>query len=189
MKNILAYLLITGAALSVCTADVGVRKKEVVRERTKSEYTFKSPMLFADEETTFDIFGLYAATEGAGRYDDGFGGGLGVNRFFKRYFGLGLEGYFWDGDRGPSGNESDVISSVAGSLIARYPIDQYHIAPYLLAGLGGSFSSVDQFNLLAGGGFEFRFTPRVAFFSDGRYVWADQTNNYGLIRAGLRFPF
>jgi hypothetical protein len=141
-------------------------------------------MLFGDDETTVDIFGTYSAVDGDGAYEDGFGGGIGANKFFRRYFGVGLEGYFWDG-----AVNGDVISSVAGSIIARYPIEKLRIAPYITGGIGGSFNSVDQFNLLGGGGFDFRFTRNFGFFSDGRYVWTDQTNDYGLIRAGLRFAF
>ncbi len=190
MKSILTTIILGLTLLGTSYADVGTRRTTTTttttptRERTSTSYSFKSPILFGDNETTVDIFGTYSAVDGNGAYDDGFGGGIGVNKFFRRYFGLGLEGYFWDG-----ATNGDVISSVAGSLIARYPIEQLHIAPYLMGGIGGGFDSTDQFNVLAGGGLDLRFTPNFGVFSDGRYVWTDKTNDYGLIRAGLRFAF
>jgi hypothetical protein len=190
MKKILTTLILGVSVLSSSYADVGERRTTTTtttpttRERTSTSYNFKSPTLFGDDETTVDIFGTYSAVDGNGAYDDGFGGGIGVNKFFRRYFGVGLEGYFWDG-----ATNGDVISSVAGSIIARYPIEQFHVAPYLLGGIGGSFNGVDQFNVLGGGGLDVRITRNIGVFSDGRYVWTDKTNDYGLIRAGLRFAF
>ena len=41
----------------------------------------------------------------------------------------------------------------------------------------------------AGAGIEFRFTPQVGVFADGRYVFTESSPNYGLFRAGVRFAF
>ena len=145
--------------------------------------TMNRSILFFDErEWSFDLFGTYAATE-SGLYDDGFGGGVGVNYFFTRYLGVGIDGYWWDGS--PAG----VVSSISGSLIGRLPMDELHLAPYVFAGGGGHFNSVDQASGHAGLGLEYRFTPNFALFSDGRYVFTDETNDFGLIRFGVRFPF
>jgi opacity protein-like surface antigen len=196
MKKILIAITITAVSASLSFADVGtvrrpVREERVVKERT--DYSFKKSMLFAETENVADIFGTYSAIKddtggtpitNSNTLDDGFGAGIGLSHFFMRYWGIGLEGFAWDGDR-----REDWVKGVTLDALARLPLENWHIAPYLIGSLGGTFSSVDQFILGAGGGIEFRFAPNMGIFSDGRYVWADETSDFGLIRTGLRFAF
>src|SRR4051812_35735569 len=53
---------------------------------------------FNDHELQVDIFGAYQVGEGpdhAGPIrDHGWGGGIGINYFFSRYIGIGVEGYW-----------------------------------------------------------------------------------------------
>jgi len=186
MKKLI--LAATAALLATATlwADVGERTTYTRRARTTDtrNYNMEKSILFAENETSVDIFGTYADTD-RGRYRDGFGGGVGVEHFFTKYLGIGLEGYWWGGD-GPS---RDVISSVSGSVIGRYPIESLHLAPYVFAGGGGHFANQDNASLHAGGGLEYRFNPNWGVFADGRHVWVDGQNDFNLVRTGVKYVF
>ena len=41
----------------------------------------------------------------------------------------------------------------------------------------------------AGGGLDFRFSKKLGLFVDARYVFTDETQNFGVGRLGLRFGF
>lgn len=140
--------------------------------------------LFNEKEWSLDLFGLYAFEASNGAYDDGFGPGIGLNYFFNRYIGVGLEGYTWNGD--------GYIGSASGNLILRYPIEDWHLAPYLIAGVGGNFGAEDgedQINGSGGIGVEYRFNQNWSVFTDARYVGTAKTNDYGIARTGIRFSF
>lgn len=140
--------------------------------------------IFNGNEWSLDVFGLYAFEAKQGTYDDGFGAGIGVNYFFNRYFGLGLEGYGWKGD--------GLISSVSGNVMLRYPIEKWRLAPYAIGGIGGNFdadNTQDQINANAGLGLEYRFNAHWGIFTDSRYVFTDVSNDYVITRLGVRFAF
>src|ERR1051325_7949376 len=52
---------------------------------------------FPDHEWLLDVFGTYALTQD-GEYNDGFGGGAGLQYFMTRYFGVGAEAFWWNSD-------------------------------------------------------------------------------------------
>ena len=110
------------------------------------------------------------------------GAGAGFNYFFTRYVGLG-------GDAYSENTTGGFIDNASGNLILRLPIGETGLAPYIFGGGGYHFEEIKQSFGQAGGGLEFRFTQHVGLFVDARYVLADQTENYGLGRAGLRFSF
>ncbi|MES2309980.1 MAG: outer membrane beta-barrel protein [Verrucomicrobiota bacterium] len=141
------------------------------------------PYLFKANEWSVDVFGTRAFTEKSGLYRDDFGGGLGVNYFFSRYFGVGFDGYAWDGSK------NDTVGAVSGNLIVRFPIEHCHLAPYLFAGPGGHFGPQTELSAQGGGGVEYRFSDKMGVFADARYVAVDNQNNYVLPRVGLRFNF
>jgi hypothetical protein len=111
-----------------------------------------------------------------------FGAGGGVNVFFCRYLGIGADAYSVN-TTGP------FIDSASGNLIARLPIANTGLAPYIFGGGGYQFDSVHQSFEQAGAGLEFRFMEHAGIFIDARYVFADKTENYGVGRAGLRINF
>lgn len=187
-------LLATSLVSTASFADTGTYQRPTTSSSTtttsrsttfQKKYTFDEKTYFHDNEVSVDMFGLYALPEGSGRLDDGFGGGLGVNYFFTRNIGLGVDGYWWDGDQ----VSKEVVSSFTGSLILRLPIDSIHLAPYVFGGGGAHFSGIDQLSLHGGAGLEYRLTPTFGLFGDGRYTFTEDTNDFGLIRVGARFVF
>ncbi|MEI8340297.1 MAG: hypothetical protein WCH43_02035 [Verrucomicrobiota bacterium] len=111
------------------------------------------------------------------------GGGVEADYFFTRYLGLGVEGTWLAG--------SDVISSVAGSVIARYPIEYgtWGLAPYGFIGGGGQFDSQNAGFGHFGVGTEVRLKCHWGVFTDARWVIHDSNINYALIRLGVRYNF
>src|SRR5262249_54579507 len=70
----------------------------------------------------------------------GFGGGIGLDYFFHRYVGIGLEANWV-----PAGEKDALITEVVGNVFLRYPLElndgRFFIAPYLLGGAGGLWDS------------------------------------------------
>ena len=153
-------------------------KQSIMDQNTQVDY-------FRAHEFSVDLFGLASAPLD-GTINGGFGGGGGVNYFFTKYFGVGIEGGAFEG-----GGTADTVTSVTGDLIARYPIESLHLAPYAFIGGGWHWASenIDGAIGEAGLGVEYRFTPHIGLFTDGRFVVADSANDYGLARVGIRYAF
>jgi hypothetical protein len=137
---------------------------------------------FKDMEIQLDVFGSWVDTKSAG---SGFGGGLAVNYFFHRYFGLGIEGNVADVSGG--------LWTTGGSLIGRYPLElgSLCLAPYALAGGGVQMDGTTSGTWHAGGGLEWRATPAFGVFAEGRYVWTCGATSEENVRVsvGARFVF
>ena len=147
---------------------------------------FKTPApepCFKDVELQLDLFGSYTNPVSRSSHSDGFGGGLGVNYFFTRYLGAGVSGNVFDG--GVHG-----VWNTDASLIARYPLElgTFCLAPYILAGGGLQANGTTTGSWHAGGGLEWRATPQIGVFGEGRYTWAED-NDSATARVGLRFVF
>jgi hypothetical protein len=144
---------------------------------------FKGPVpvtCFGDQELQVDAFASYNA---ANKYDDGVGGGLGVNYFFLRYVGVGVDGNIYDGNAGG-------VWSFSTSIIGRFPIDSVCLAPYVLAGGGYTVDGESSGTWHVGGGLEYRVVPnKVGIYGEGRYVWGGNDNNTAQARLGVRFVF
>ncbi|MDZ4816633.1 MAG: hypothetical protein SGI71_10240 [Verrucomicrobiota bacterium] len=151
----------------------------VIEERVETETS-----LFRDNETSFDVFGLYVGAIDRGVIRDGFGGGIGMNHFFTRHFGVGIEGDIWE-------NNDDVAGNANASLIARYPMEflGQALAPYIFGGGGAVFAGGPEASGHGGGGLEWRFNHNWSVFGDGRYVVVDNLNDYAMGRGGLRWIF
>lgn len=111
----------------------------------------------------------FSAGPGSGTYDrflaDGhaFGGGADVKYFFRRYFGLGIEGFALAADGtnyvvDNSGattafrnHDEHVVGGALGTLTFRYPIGQTRFAPYVWAGGGGAFGGHNETAISVGG--------------------------------------
>ena len=190
----------------------------------------EAPCVFRDNEVQLDLFGLgdfYRGNNGnfiqntfngglggntrqfSGR--PGWGGGLGLNYIFARYFGVGIEQSLFGRNSNAVGN-TDIGNygytrwQTTGNFILRYPICQWNLAPYLLIGGGAQYGNVPNINLgngiryrmagqgfgHVGGGLEYRVTETIGLFSDARYLFSGVgglPNNQLQWRYGLRFAF
>jgi hypothetical protein len=146
---------------------------------------FKAPApvtCFGDTELQVDAFATYTETRYAG-YEDGFGGGLGVNYFFHRNIGVGVDGTLYEGGAGG-------VWGFSSSLILRLPIDCACLAPYVLGGGGYTVDGTSGGTFHAGGGVEYRVVPnKVGIYGEGRYTWGVNTNDSAQARLGVRFVF
>ncbi|GEM_PF-2935675 len=119
--------------------------------------------------------------------DNAFGGGVGLNYFFARYFGFGAEGDWFAG--------GEAIHIVDGNLFLRYPINfdftgkRRGIAPYLFGGYGARFDGTKWGVGHVGAGVELRLNHRLAWFVDGRFVFGHGDAEAGIWRSGVRVIF
>jgi hypothetical protein len=140
---------------------------------------------FRDMEFQLDLFGAFAANpefDTRGRtLNTGVGGGVGVNFFFARYFGIGVEGLWYD-------NGGSAEHMFIGNLFFRYPICKWNIAPYVMLGGGAGFDHELVGFGHVGGGMEWRFHKNIGLFADGRYFFG-APDALGMTRLGLRLAF
>ncbi len=174
MKRLLATLVALSVAVGVSYAGPTA---------ATSGKSFKQPVVaapepcIADNEFTIDGFGVYGWTD-TSDYED-WGGGVAVNYFFMKYFGIGAE-YFVVGEK--------PIHAVSGLFTLRFPVNCF--APYVFGVLGGIIDGTSSFGGGVGGGLEYRVTDKVGLFGDGRYVWAEEDEfNHALVRFGIRLAF
>jgi hypothetical protein len=146
---------------------------------------------FRDHELQLDVFGSWSsihdnhdhnrATDGRAQ---GFGGGVGVNYFFTRYLGVGI-----DGDVSAARNG---LWDVTGELIARYPIETgtLCLAPYAIVGGGFQDNGIREGIWHTGGGLEWRVTHHLGIYAEGRYIWAGLHEEDNVrVSLGVRFVF
>lgn len=157
---------------------------------------------FAARELQLDIFGQYSDGNGpvhAGTFKDhAFGGGIGVNYFFTRNFGMGVDAAWLSGKEAPytSRNSERVIThNFSASLIYRFPIDSICLAPYVFAGAGFVVDGAQWATAHAGAGIEYWVIPqKLGLFADTRWTYLgdryghDDLNNVSA-RVGVRVVF
>ena len=129
------------------------------------------PTWYADNEWNISVWATYTFTDeqyrdptrvglpGGDRYiqsDHAWGGGLEGKYFFRRYLGVGVEGYVLDSTRTQGtlgfgdilGGNSRVLGSAAGTLTLRYPFRCSRFSPYLFAGGGVIFGGGERDQLV-----------------------------------------
>lgn len=205
MKRKTPFLLASLTALTLASATAG-----------PDPVTISSPpspdgRLYDGGELQIDLFGAYAFEGFEDRSffgDDVFGGGLGVNYYFTRHFGIGVEGMLFNTD-------GDTFGSTAANVFLRLPISNSGLALYTFAGAGvvvnadkvssGDLWDVQSravdnddatgledalFEVHLGVGIEYRFNPRFGIFSDLRHTFLEgDADNYTSARAGIRIVF
>ncbi|MFN2508016.1 MAG: hypothetical protein ABR589_04510 [Chthoniobacterales bacterium] len=110
------------------------------------------PTWYADNEWNLGISGVYAPTLNAHDEDTylgddhSWGGALDVKYFFRRYFGLGIQGFgvVTDNSHANDGFEFNddndgFVGGALGTFTFRYPIPCSRFAPYLWVGGGAIF--------------------------------------------------
>ena len=110
------------------------------------------------------------------------GAGLGGSYFFTQNLGI-------EGEAFTQNTAGHLVDQTGGSLVARFPIADSGLAPYVFGGGGHLFDPVAGTFGHFGGGLECRFNPHFGIFTDARYVFTDRIHNYGEGRLGVRFAF
>jgi hypothetical protein len=196
------------AALSVSSF---AGEMTVQSNQTTTQYPKTSTSLYNAGEWQVDLFGAYAFTDDDNRRligDDVFGGGLGINYYITRNFGIGLEGSLFD-------TEGDILGTGFFNVMLRFPIAETGLAPYIFGGAGVSFNADDLdsddfedardrleddddprstddvlFLAHAGAGLEYRFSLRTSIFADARYTWCEEDDaDFAVARAGIKVNF
>lgn len=175
MKTLTAIALATFAAHSFAG-------QEIAPPRSSGKDVVAPEPAFGETELQVDVYGAYVD---AGSSDgDGFGGGLAINYFFHRNFGLSL-------DTNASEGDSDTVWQHSVGLIGRYPfeLNGVFLSPYLkVAGGIQSQDGTDAF-LALGGGLEWRVNPHLGLFTEATYGFVQDNADFVTIRAGVRFVF
>jgi hypothetical protein len=174
--TLLAVVLATAA-----TSFAGTASKKVVVAPQED--------LFRAGEFQVDAAFVGAAGKFNGRNNVGaLGGGLGLNYFITKYFGVGIDDSL-GGTVGGNG-ASGAIDNLQGNLIGRLPIESLHLAPYALVGGGATWgSNRGQGNGNVGGGLEYRINRGLGLFGDYRWLYGSNNLSENLFRAGVRFVF
>src|SRR6266513_6084154 len=162
---------------AVCSAVIaGAYAGDYTGKEMKQAAPPPCPEWFADNEWNVSLWGTYAftntdyarnldlidviqsTTEGGavlGEYDryigddHAWGGGADLKYFFHRYFGVGVEGFVVDANKGgfeifenpgvtfirDRTNHDRAVSSVLGTFTLRYPVQCTRFAPYAWAGI------------------------------------------------------
>src|SRR5688572_24741953 len=156
------HLFIVLAAMTLATSSFAAERTFTERFR----YDRDTTELFRPNEFSLDLFGAYRSSQSRvssistrSLRSGSWGGGVGVNYFFTRYLGVGADTHWvdWDGA---------FIDTANASFIARYPIENIHLAPYAFVGAGGWFETRDAWTAHAGGGLEFRLNQHFGLFAD-----------------------
>ncbi len=144
---------------------------------------------YTDQELSLDLFGSYINPEEKFSHlfrssirKGYWGGGVGLNYFLLRQVGIGA-------DMNMSDHPGRIVDQVLGNGILRLPLGNSGLSPYAFGGGGRGISPSWEWVYDAGVGLEMRFTPTTGIFGDARYIWADQSVDRLLIRAGLRVVF
>jgi opacity protein-like surface antigen len=175
------------AVIVVALVTPGFAEEEVSSPPKENDASVTScAICYKDQEWQASLFYSFSNHPTNG----GFGGGLGLDYFFLRYFGLGVEGNWF-----PGGEHDAAITQIIGNVFLRYPValngGRASIAPYLFAGGGGlwdSHRSAVEGHI--GGGLDWRFSEHWGVFADIRYAWTTyQSVDITEFRSGIRFAF
>src|SRR5438874_5030819 len=188
MKQLALTLSIFSACCRLAFAGTAYTGKEM-----KQVAPTPCPQWYADNEWNVSLWGTYAmtgtefapnpsladiiqsTTEGHTVYgtfdrylggDHAWGGGIDLKYFFRRYFGIGIEGFVLDAHRGAGFNlergggpgigihdrtsDQRAVGEVLATFTLRYPIGCSRFAPYAWAGGGVIFGGGERDEVVTG---------------------------------------
>ena len=188
-KCIIASVIVGSLGMANCLKADDSTTTTTTPAVTRDDDSINYPPLYRAQELDLDLFGaasighqtLEHLSGNRLRHHGLYGGGGGLTYFFCRYVGVGGE---YDAE-----THHNFVDSAEGNVYLRVPILETGLAPYVFGGGGYQFEDVRQDFGQGGAGLEFRFTPHVGIFADGRYVFTDHTDNYAMVRAGVRIAF
>ena len=155
MKKLTLTLCVMSALVSAAFAGTasysGKEMKQAVEQAPCPEW-------YADNEWNVGISGIYAPTANEWRddtylgVDHAWGGAIDAKYFFRRYFGIGIQGFGLsiNSDRDFGGfdfdddNDNDWAGGLLGTFTFRYPIPCTRFAPYAWVGGGAIFGGADN---------------------------------------------
>jgi len=146
--------------------------------------------LYRANEVSLDLFGTasigkYTIDHLSGsriRHNSTLGAGVGMSYFFTRTIGIAGEAY-------SENTKHALVDNASSSVVFRFPLGESGFAPYIFGGGGYQFDSAKAWFAQGGAGLEYRFSPQIGMFLDGRMVLPDKTKYYGVARLGMRFAF
>jgi hypothetical protein len=203
MKKLI-LLIPMAIGLIAATSYAGDRMVSSGKESKAIKQTVPEETCFQDREFQLDLFGQYSVGEGPHQAgvmrDHGWGGGLGLNYFFMRQVGIGVDAAWLDVKESTDfqrrgGNGNTALHTFSGSLIVRFPIDHLCLAPYIYGGGGFEVDGKQWGSGHAGVGLEYRIKPnKVGLFVDGRWTYLGDRDerhdlNFFSARAGIRLIF
>ncbi len=193
---------------------------ETYSKESKAVVPPPCPQWYADNEFNLSLSGVYAFGNNGdnafnSNWDNGWGGAIDAKYFFRRHFGIGVQGFILDADSDDNNgfarnnDDDDGVGGILGTFTVRFPINCSRFAPYLWVGGGGIWGGDDDFIVNAaggtvrrgndddghamgqvGGGFEVRFTPHVGWQNDFSWnIVSGSDNNFGMARTGINFAF
>ena len=183
MKKSFSLLVLILATASVSFAGETVSSKKVVVPADDCR--------FRAHEWQFDASTVGAAGMYNGQSKQGLGGDWGVNYFFTKYLGVGIDDSVGSmRNAGFSGFDGlQAGDSLQADLLLRYPICAWNLAPYVMVGGGGSWGPASQGDGNAGGGIEWRVLEHAGFFADCRWLYGTSGLSMALPRVGIRVNF
>jgi hypothetical protein len=130
--------------------------------------------LFLKDEAHLDLFGTYLNNT-----SEKWGGGLGLDTYYGKYFGIGVVTHM-------ENFTGTFIDNLAAEVTVRMPIEKFHLAPYVTGSYGYEFDNKDWFQSV-GAGAEFRFSSNWGIFADYQWVFRHSGAEDGeYIRMGIR---
>ncbi|MDR3402344.1 MAG: outer membrane beta-barrel protein [Chthoniobacter sp.] len=203
MKKLIALVPCVIGLLAVCSQ---AGQPIVSDGKDTKEYKQLPPEepCFKEHEWQVDLFGQYSVGEGPNQAgvmrDHGFGGGIGINYFFTRNIGLGVDASWLDIKESPGQHhvvdtKDTALHNFTGSAIFRFPIPSTCLAPYIYAGGGFEVDGQQWASAHGGVGLEYRIVPhKIGLFVDGRWTYLGDRNdqkdlNFFSTRAGVRIVF
>jgi hypothetical protein len=186
LAMIAGAMLVTSTSLRAADADAAATPALTADNTSNNPFDYYRSSELSVEGFGTASLGKYAlnhVSDSNIRHDARLGAGAGINYFFTRNIGIGVEGY-------SENTTGAFIDSASANLTVRFPLGQSGFAPYAFGGGGRQF---DVANVVwfgqAGAGMEYRFTPHIGVFIDARGVVPDHTKYYGVARLGMRFAF
>ncbi len=187
--------LTLGFCALVALSSVAFAGTETYSKESKAVVPPPCPQWYADNEFNLSLSGVYAFGNNddddnffsSNLFDHAWGGAIDAKYFFRRYFGIGVQGLLLDTSSDDDDfafaddDDDDGVGALLGTFTVRFPGNCSRFAPYIWVGGGGIWGGNDN-NAVAitpgggiivgddddddghamgqvGGGFEVRFTP------------------------------
>jgi hypothetical protein len=185
MKKTLSFFIVILATAAASFAGETVNSKKVVVPADECRFRSNEWQVDASVMGSSGVYG--------GKGKQSLGGDLGINYFFNRYIGIGIDDAVGGIRNAAVTSGTQAIDRLQFDLLLRYPICAWNLAPYAMVGGGTSWwGSIAQGNGNVGGGIEWRFMKNVGLFTDCRWLYGSNASSSltaAFPRVGLRFNF